>query len=152
MACTVGTLSGVKLEIGTAVAVASCDTELDISDLAAVANYTIAGAFNSVGFSGQEWDTIELKPAGGGKKTIKTSLQPGILEGEMFWEVGEAGMVLLESAYESDSLELALKLTYPNGQIRYGQGIVTKLSEPSGAEDTLLTRGLTITLNHKPEA
>jgi len=152
MACTLDTLSGVKLEIGTALPVANCDTVVTIAELAAVPDYIPAGAFNSVGFKDQGWGTIDIKPVGGGQKTIKTSLNPGIFEGEMFWAVGEAGMALIESAYVSDSLELALKLTYPNTEITYAQGIVTRLTEPSGSEDTLLTRGLTITLNHKPEA
>lgn len=150
MACAPQTLDGCKIEVGTAVTVVDCSTDLVAADYSGVADWTVVGAIETGGFSGQEWATTDFSPLAGGSKISKGGFNSGTLDATIAWDVTDAGMVILETSYASKTLENAIKITYPNGEIYFAQGLVTKLLLPSGGQDDVMMRELTIGLNHRP--
>jgi len=149
MACNLQTLSGCKIEVATGVAVADCSTELVAADYSSV-TWTVLGGVQSGGYTGQQWNTSDIKPLSGGSKKAKAGHDSGTLSVNVAWESTDAGMVILESAYASDTDEVATRITYPNGVMYCSQGLVTGLPLPSGTQDDVMARDVVVSLNHRP--
>lgn len=150
MACNLQTMDGCKIEVGTGLSVANCDTELVETDYAGVTDWTVVGGIQNGGYQGQQWNTTEVKPLAGGKKTAKAGHDNGTLQANIAWESTDAGMTMMETAYASKTAELAVQVTYPNGIVYHAQGLVTTLSLPNGSQDDVMSRDVTISLNHRP--
>ena len=150
MACELQTLDGCKIEVANGIVTADCSAALTFTQLSGITGWTVVGGIETGGYAGQEWNTSEFKPLAGGKKTSKAGMNPGTMDCVIAWEKTDAGMIALEAAYKSKTAEVTTKITYPNGEIYYAQGIVTKLGLPNGGQDDVMKRELGITLNYEP--
>lgn len=152
MACNLPlTLDGCKISASVGFARTDCETPLTKADYETL-SFTFVGGVETGGFTGQEWGTHEIKPLSGSSKTSKTILKPGTLEAKIYWDKDDAGMAIIEAGYSSKTDEVAVKVEYPNGEVRYGQGLVTKLPLPSGGKEDIMYRDAVISLNDEPIA
>lgn len=108
----------------------------------AALTYTKLGEVTNLGELGREYQVITHQPIDtAGDVKLKGGYNEGALELAMALDETDAGQILALAALASSN-NYAFKLLYPNGKIRYFQGLVTKFKENPGSRDQVTTAAM----------
>ncbi|MFW2829876.1 hypothetical protein [Sphingomonas sp. ID0503] len=134
------TANGATLSVSAALPAAH--TEAGFTAL----TFTEVGEIESIGTIGATTNKVEFQPLKGPKQKMKGSSDFGSLSPSMAYVKADAGQTILE-ANATANVNLAFKVTYQNGDIRYFAGQVFGWPENIGNADSVVMINPTIEIN-----
>ncbi|TCP36561.1 SGNH/GDSL hydrolase family protein [Sphingomonas sp. BK235] len=126
---------------GSAIAISTgTPASFDAAGFAALA-YTEIGGIDKIGVIGPTFGKVEFQPLKGPKDKLKGAPDYGTLTPSMAYDEADAGQAVLRVAAEDETQRLyPVRVTYPNGSIRYARARVFAATENvDGAESVLMT-------------
>lgn len=135
---------------GTALAISAASPATQDAAGYAALTYTEIGQIEKIGTIGATFNKVEFTPLKGAKQKHKGSVDYGSLQPSLAHDDGDAGQTLLRTAADDGTSTLySLKVTYPDGAIRYFQGRVFGYPENTDGADTIIMANPTVEIETK---
>ena len=108
--------------------------------------FTTIGNIEDGGEHGREYAEVTFNPIDTrGTRKYKGSFNEGSKTLSIAYDAGDAGMVLLKEALDSDD-DYSFKVAYPGGDIDYFQAKVLTLTKATGGVDTMRMASVTLSI------
>lgn len=108
--------------------------------------FTTIGNIEDGGEHGREYAEVTFNPIDTrGTRKYKGSFNEGSKTLSIAYDAGDAGMVLLKAALDSDD-DYSFKVAYPGGDIDYFQAKVLTLTKATGGVDTMRMASVTLSI------
>lgn len=109
--------------------------------------YTRLGEVTNLGEYGREYVLVTHQPIDTrGDVKLKGGFNEGGLDLQLALDTDDAGQILAKQAVNSDNL-YAFKVTYPNGDVDYFQGLVMSFRKSAGSRDQVTGATIRIEIN-----
>lgn len=112
--------------------------------------YTPVGGTSSIGAIGATYEEISFKPLIGPEETHKGSPNYGSLTPAMASDDADAGQAILQTALDSQTAQIAVRITKPDGKKRYFQCRVFSLPDTIGESNSIIMKNASLKINTKP--
>ncbi len=116
----------------------------------AALTWTPVGSVSSIGTIGPTYEEISFKPLIGAEETHKGSPNYGSLTPAMASDDTDAGQTILATAADSQTAQLAVRVTKPDGKKSYFMVRVFSLPDTIGETNTIIMRNANLRINTKP--
>ena len=108
--------------------------------------FTTIGNIEDGGEHGREYAEVTFNPIDTrGTRKYKGSFNEGSKTLSIAYDAGDAGMVLLKEALDSDD-DYSFKVAYPGGDIDYFQAKVLTLTKATGGVETMRMASVTLSI------
>ena len=108
--------------------------------------FTTIGNIEDGGEHGREYAEVTFNPVDTrGTRKYKGSFNEGSKTLSIAYDAGDAGMVLLKEALDSDD-DYSFKVAYPGGDIDYFQAKVLTLTKATGGVETMRMASVTLSI------
>ncbi|MBB3347307.1 hypothetical protein [Sphingomonas sp. BK069] len=136
---------------GTALAIsAGTLASFDAAGFAAL-TYTEVGGVDKIGSIGPTFGKAEFQPLKGPKDKLKSTPDYGSLAPSMAYDESDAGQALLRTAADDQTQRLyPVRVSFPNGSIRYLRARVFAATENVDGADSVLMTNAVVEICSKP--